>query len=179
MKLIESINVYKGFLKVFLNTYEVGEQTLTREILERGDSVAALVYNLDTHLYYFVSQPRPATFNKGVDSDNFIEVIAGMIDEGETPEQAIVREVKEELGFQNVINCNKIGEFFLSPGGCSEKLHLFSIGVTNKNKIETSGVDDENIKTVTMTFEELKHFIFDDAKSIIAQQYELINFLNY
>lgn len=176
MKLIESLNVYKGFLKVFKNTYQVGKQTLTREVLERGDSVAAIVYNISTGLYYFVSQPRPATFGKTQDPVNFIEVIAGMIDEDETPEQAIIREVKEELGFQSIVHNRKIGEFFLSPGGCSEKLHLFSIGVTNKNKIETSGVDDENIKTVTMTPNELKHFIFGDAKSIIAQQYELLNF---
>lgn len=173
MELIESTNVYKGFLKVFKNTYKVREQTLTREILERGDSVAALVYNLDTHLYYFVSQPRPATFNKGVDSDNFIEVIAGMIDEGETPEQAIVREVEEELGFQSIIHNYKIGEFFLSPGGCTERLHLFNIMVNNKDKVETSGVGDESIKTITMFSEQLRNFVFFDAKTIIAQQYAL------
>lgn len=170
MNLIESTLKYDGFLKVFTNTYQTGTQKIVREVLERGDAVAALVYNLDDELYYLVSQPRPATFNKVVDAENFVEVIAGMIDKDEIGWEAIVREITEELGFKEFVDVIFLKVFFPSPGGCSEKVYLYYVEVTNEGKIETNGVGDENIRTVTFTKEELLQKEFFDAKTIIAIQ---------
>lgn len=171
MKLIKQELVHNGFLKVFKNTYQTEKQTLTREVLERGNSVAALVYNLNTSLYYLVSQPRPATFNDTENPDDFVEVIAGMIDKDETPWCAIIREIEEELGFADFKDVIFISKFFPSPGGCSEKIYLFYVEVTDEGKVETNGTEDENIKTATFTREELENQEFYDAKTIIAVQY--------
>lgn len=177
MKKLNSELVYDGFLKVFKNTYQTGEQTLIREVLERRDCVAAVVYNEDDGLFYFVSQPRPATFGKVIDPDNFIEIIAGVIDEGETPEQAMKREIEEELGFTDIVSIDEIATFFLSPGGCSELCTLFTCKVTNKGKVETNGVEDENIKVITVSSQNIREIPLGDAKTVIGMFYYFLTML--
>lgn len=178
MELLDSTLVYDGFLKVFKNTYQTGDQTLVREVLERRDCVAAMVYNEDDNLFYFVSQPRPATFGKVIDPDNVIEIIAGVIDEGETAEQAMVREIREELGFTDVVSIDKCGQFFLSPGGCTELCTFFVCKVTNNGKEETNGIEDENIKVIAVSPQNLREIPLADAKTVIGVFYYFLTMLS-
>ena len=68
------------------------------------------------------------------------EFVAGMIDDGETPEEAAIREIKEETGFV-VDNIKSLGSFYPSFGATDEMIYLFYArctlnGKTNKELTE-------------------------------------------
>ncbi len=61
------------------------------------------------------------------------EFAAGIIDEGELPEEAAVREIREETGFI-VDEIKSLGEFYPSFGATDEKIYLFYAKCTAKNE---------------------------------------------
>src|SRR6185369_17825723 len=90
--------------------------------LERGDSVAILVFNQTTKKLILINQFRYPTYKN---NDGWIiETIAGMIDPGETPEQSARREVQEETGL-DIDAFEYIATFYPSPGGSSERIILY------------------------------------------------------
>ena len=91
-----------------------------RLVLERGDSVAALLVDGDTA--WLVEQFRVATHQHG--DGWLLELAAGIIGKDETPESALRREVVEETGFE-LGSLEHLGRFYLSPGACSERVDLF------------------------------------------------------
>ena len=77
-----------------------------RLVFERGDAVAALLYEPDTHSVIMVDQFKVPTLiarrrDNPATTDGWItEAVAGMIDQGETAEEAIIRETLEETGYR-------------------------------------------------------------------------------
>src|SRR5271165_4623975 len=84
-------------------------RTIKRLNFERGDSVAALVLNKGTNKILMVNQFKYPTLSKG--PGWITEVVAGMVEVGEKPEDAIRREVTEEMGY-TICNLEKIAEFY-------------------------------------------------------------------
>lgn len=107
-----------------------------RLVFERGDSVAAVVVHRESHSLLFTEQFRFPTLGKG--SGWLLEVIAGMIDSGESPEAALRREIEEELGFA-VARLEPISTFFVSPGGSSERIWLYYAEVTDSGRLSAGG----------------------------------------
>lgn len=90
---------------------------------------------------------------------NLITIITGRIDEGETPEQAAIRELKEEAGYEVLESQLKsIGEVILGKqSNCSEK--LFSVDLTDvpEGEITTDGtIHEKNSRNYWVPFEILK-----------------------
>lgn len=96
-EVIKTEEIYKGFVSLRKDTIEhetyAGEYVqITREIIEGGDSVSGIIMNIHKQEIYLVEQYRATV------DDWTTEAVAGMIDEGETPDQAFAREAQEELG---------------------------------------------------------------------------------
>ena len=88
-----------------------------------GHSVSAICYNKKEKIFYFIKQFRPNYYL----SKNKIfplEIVAGGIDSNENPRQAIIREIKEEIGVKP-ISVNKICSLHVAPDCLDEITHLF------------------------------------------------------
>src|SRR5688572_10147660 len=95
---------------------------------ERGDGVAAILFNRDSRRVILIEQFRYPTYEKG--PGWVVEAIAGMLEEGEEPEEAMRRELPEEVGYQ-VDQLRHISTFYVSPGGSSERIFLYYAEVGN------------------------------------------------
>ncbi|GCE08685.1 NUDIX domain-containing protein [Dictyobacter aurantiacus] len=146
-----------------------------RLVLERGDAVAALLVNTNTRKVLMTNQFRYPTWGKG--PGWLHEVVAGMIDENEQPEDAVRREIHEEIGYQ-VHELTPIATFYVSPGGSSERIFLFYAEVTSADRISNGGGlanEHEDIELIEVSFDELwdvlKRGEIRDAKTLIAVQW--------
>lgn len=134
------------------------------ECMERGDSVCAIVYHPEKEKYLLVKQFRVGA--KKV----LVELVAGMVDKGDkSHEEAIKREIEEELGYEVIAGSMRLlYDFYSTPGACSEKMFLYYAEV-DKQKNNGGGVDDEEIEIIEYTADELLDISqFEDAKTIMA-----------
>lgn len=120
-------------------------KVLHREIFERdADAVAILPFDPETQEVVLIEQFRPGALKDPV-SPWLIEIVAGMIDEGETELQAAVRELKEESGIEVVPDdLHYINAVYPSPGGCSERVTLYIGKVHADHLLNKGGLDNEN-----------------------------------
>lgn len=150
---------------------------LRRLVFERGDSVAATVLHRESGKLLFAEQLRAPALDKA--GGWLVEVMAGMIDHGESPEQALHRELEEEFGFR-AESVEKIATFFLSPGGSSERIWLYHVEVSDSGRVSAGGglaSEHEDIRIVRMTIDQARAALRDgrwiDAKTIIGLQWLL------
>ncbi len=162
--------VSSGFLKLDSITYQRGEKEFKREIIHRGDAVAALLYNTDTSKYVFVKQFRP-----GVGAE-IVEIIAGTMDvDGESAEKCISREITEETGYV-MTACKLICSSHSSPGSLTEKIHIFQAITDGTKTSNGGGIGDEAIEIVEYTIPEINQnfgTLSQDLKTFIALYYEM------
>jgi ADP-ribose pyrophosphatase len=141
--------------------------------LERGNSVAILVFNRSTEKLILISQFRYPTYQNN--HGWTIEAIAGIVDPGETPEESARRELQEETGL-NINLFEHIATFYPSPGGSSEQIYLYYSEVSGEQAKykETGGLlaSGEDIKVIEFTLAEalakIKTRDILDAKTIIG-----------
>ncbi|MCB1875312.1 MAG: NUDIX domain-containing protein [Chromatiales bacterium] len=120
---------YQGFFRV--NRYRLRHslfgggwsEPMMRELLERGHAVAVLLYDPLRDEVVLVEQFRIGALDLE-DGAWMLEVVMGIIDDGESLEEVAVRESIEEAGCE-IRRMEFIADFVLSPGGCSERMYLF------------------------------------------------------
>jgi nudix-type nucleoside diphosphatase (YffH/AdpP family) len=132
-----------------------------RLVFERGDTVAAVLYEPDTQTVIMVDQFKVPTLiarrrDNPATTDGWItEAVAGMIDPGETAEEAIIRETLEETGYR-ISKPELICKFFSSPGGTSERVFLYFSEVSEVDRVgEGGGVPGEDVRVVRRSAHEL------------------------
>jgi nudix-type nucleoside diphosphatase (YffH/AdpP family) len=150
-----------------------------RLVFERGDAVAVLLFDANARAAVLVEQFRPPTLiarrrDDPASTDGWIvELVAGMIDEGETAEQAAVREVLEETGYR-IANPRPIGKFFSSPGGSDERFFLYFARIGEAQREGNGGgiAGEEDIKVFQLgaddLFDQLAQGAIEDPKLAIA-----------
>ncbi|HEY7297459.1 MAG TPA: NUDIX domain-containing protein [Xanthobacteraceae bacterium] len=138
---------------------------------ERGDSAAALLIDPRAGVVYLTEQFKYPAYKKA--GGWLIDVVAGMLDAGETPEAAVRREIVEESGFE-ADALEPIATFFVSPGGSSERIHLYCATVRGGPPRSGGGLasEHEDIKVIAWSFDEfltkLRAGELQDAKALIA-----------
>jgi nudix-type nucleoside diphosphatase (YffH/AdpP family) len=153
--------------------------TQKREVYDRGNGAAILLYNTQQKTVILTRQFRLPTYLNGNETGMMIEVCAGLLDE-DHPEQCIIRETEEETGYR-LTKVTKIMETYMSPGAVTEILYLF-VGEYNESmKVSDGGGaehEEENIDVMEMTYDEAYAMIesgeITDAKTIMLLQYAKI-----
>lgn len=129
VKLIDAQIAYKGFFEIdvfklqFRRFNGQWSETITREIFERGQSVAVLPYDPVRDEVILIRQFLPGAWATGRPCF-VLQIIAGTVGKDETPEQVAVREAEEEAGCA-INTLVKAASFLPSPGGGSEVIHVF------------------------------------------------------
>jgi ADP-ribose pyrophosphatase len=169
--------VFDGFFRVeeALVSYEDAKGHMVGPVprlsLERGDSVAAVVFHRERRRVILTNQFRYPTNAKG--PGWLTELPAGMIDDSESPENAIRREVREECGYE-VERLDPIATFYLSPGGSSERIILYYAEVGEASRVSPGGGTDEG-ESIEVTEARVDDLIRDamaggaaDAKTLVG-----------
>ncbi|MBC3764865.1 ADP-ribose diphosphatase [Neptunicella marina] len=177
--------VYQGFFK--LDEYRFKHRLfdggwsreVRREIYQRSDAIAVLPVDFKHNRLILIEQLRIGAVNR-VNSPWLLECIAGMIEPGEDIEQVCHREAMEEAGIK-LHKLHKALSYFSSPGGTTEKLHVYVAEVDSSTASGIHGLDDENedilVHSVDINdaFELLEQGKIDNASTVIALQWLAIN----
>ncbi|MFV5684485.1 GDP-mannose pyrophosphatase NudK [Flavobacterium sp. GB2R13] len=153
--------------------------TQKREVYDRGNGAAILLYNTQQKTVILTRQFRLPSYLNGNENGMMIEVCAGLLDE-DHPEQCIIRETEEETGYR-ITKVDKIMETYMSPGAVTEILYLFVGEYDESMKVSDGGGvehEEENIDVLEMTYDEAYAMIesgeIKDAKTIMLLQYAKI-----
>jgi len=163
-ELIKRDYIHRGRVLDFslstFNTAEKGEVTL--EIVHHNGGAGALPLFEDGTVA-LVRQWRYSINRYS------LEIAAGRIEKGQSPEEAARRELEEEVGYR-AKNFQKVSEFLVAPGYCEERIYTYL--ATDLEKSMQHLDDDEEIDVVRMPLAEaiakVQSGEIDDAKSIIT-----------
>lgn len=161
---LESTVHYEGtILKLRKDQVQMPNGRLTvREVVEHSDSVCMVPLDDDGNVL-LVRQYRKPT------ESALLELPAGGIEEGETPEQAAMRELQEEVS--HVAGSLKpLAGFWLAPGWCDEYMYAFLATDLRPSDLEQDY--DEIVETrrvpLAQTLDLIGNGEICDAKSIAA-----------
>ena len=141
-------SLYQGFLgldkcRLRYQLFKGGwSNTVERELLKRSDAVAVLLYDPERDAVVLVEQ-----FRVGALQDEagpwMLELVAGIFDGDESPEQVASRESLEEAACE--LTCiERLYRFYPSPGACTEQIHLLLARVDASKAGGVHGLASEN-----------------------------------
>ena len=148
-----------------------------KEVYDHGNATAALLYNKAKRTIILTKQFRLPTYLNGNPSGMLLEACAGLIDDNESPEETIKREIKEETGY-SITAVKKVYEAYTSAGSLTEMLYLYIAEYDEGQKVSKGGgleEEGEEIKIVEMNFDQALALMdqgeIKDAKTLILLQY--------
>ncbi|MBT3363791.1 MAG: NUDIX hydrolase [Chloroflexi bacterium] len=163
-KTIETKNIYQGrIISVKDDTVLLPNGSTThREIVEHADVVAIVALDENDNVLLVKQYRKPV-------EKALLEIPAGGIEAGETPDDSAKRELQEEIGYLPG-RMERIGGVYASPGYCNEFLYLYLATDLIESKLK--GDDDENIEIIRAPLTEIPQMIASgqicDAKSVAA-----------
>lgn len=185
VEILEQNTVYQGFFRMEKyrlrhSLYAGGMSgTMSRELFERGHAAAALLYDPQRDEVLLLEQFRIGAL-EAPGGPWLVEIVAGMIDEGETPEQVVAREAIEEAGCA-VSELAFVCDYLVSPGGTSERISLYvaRIDASAEGGIHGLAEEGEDIRVFRVAFDQawawLEQGIINSASPIIALQWLRMN----
>ena len=182
VEVLETVRDYDGFYKIDRVRYRFerfdGAMSVpvTRLVFERGDSVCVLPYDPAKDAVLLIQQFRyPAYVRNG--PGWLWEIIAGIQDRGRDRIAVAHAELMEEAGY-GVDDLVPITQFYLSPGGSSERIFFYLAYVSPANHVHAGGglaEENEDISVSVVPFREAMNMIDSgtiiDAKTIVALQW--------
>lgn len=166
VNILKKETAYNGFLSITRVTLEhslfAGGMSgpVVREVLERGHSVAVLIRDPVADEVVLVEQFRIGA----VESENpwLTELVAGVIEPGEQPEDVARREALEESGAE-VSTLEFITHYYCSVGGSTETTIIFyaEIDAENVGGIHGVATENEDIRVIKMPTPEFINMLED------------------
>ncbi len=163
-RLIESTRVFKGLIfdvdrdRLLL---EDGRETV-REVVRHSGGAGGLPIFADGRVALVRQYRHPA-------GRELLEIPAGKIEEGESPDECARREIEAETGARPG-KMEKIAEFYSTPGFCEEKLYVFL--ATGLEPASQDLDDDEALDVVYLSLDEAialaRKGEIEDSKTLIA-----------
>ena len=181
VEIIARETLYSGFFSMDLyrfrhrlfNGQMSGE--IRREIFERGHAAVLLPFDPVRDEVVLIEQIRIAAYDVSP-SPWLLEMVAGMIEEGETVEDVARREAQEEAGL--VVGRTKpVLSYLASPGGTSERLSIMvgEVDATTAEGIHGLADENEDIRVHVVSREQAYQWVeegsIDNAASVIALQW--------
>ncbi len=184
-EILEQETAYAGFFRLL--RYRLRHRlfngdwspVLVRELFERGHAAAVLPYDPVTDRVLMIEQFRIGAL-AAPGGPWLLEIVAGIIDPGEIPEEVVRRETVEETGcrLQRVV---PICEYHVSPGGTSERISLFcgQVDTSQAGGVHGKAEEGEDIRVVVMSaadaLAKLHAGQITSAAPLIALQWLLCN----
>ena len=161
---IESKDIYQGrIVKLRVDTVKLPSgRTTTREIVEHEDAVCVVPIDENNNVL-MVRQYRKAA------RLNLLEVPAGGVEAGESPEETVLRELQEEVSVTSG-SLRKLSGFWVSPGWATEFMHAYL--ATDLTPASLPADDDEYISVERVPLDSIPGLIesgeIQDSKSIAS-----------
>ena len=159
--------VYKGFFSVeehdlsYRKFNNQQSSILTRSAMISSDAVIVLPYDPVNDRILLIEQFRSGPYVKGDKNPWVLEPIAGLIDEGETPESAGIREAQEEAHLE-IKRLELVARSYPSPGISTEFFHQY-IGIVelldSSDLIAGLSSENEDIRSHIFEYEQFFEMI--------------------
>lgn len=184
-EIVERVTRYQGFFTIAVlrlrhALFRGGwSEVLTRELFERGDSVAVIPYDPMQDRVVLIEQFRVGALRPG-EHPWLLEIVAGVVEAGESPEQVARREAMEEAGCA-IRHLLRVGSFYPSPGGSSEKITLYCgiVDSTGLGGIHGLAEEAEDIRARVVEFAEVQGMLergdINSALPYMGLQWLLLN----
>ncbi|MBI3196775.1 MAG: NUDIX domain-containing protein [Rhodospirillales bacterium] len=180
-ELVDHVTAFQGYFKVgryfFRHSLHQGGQSpvISREVFERGHAAGVLPYDPLRDEVVLIRQFRAGLYAAGRHPWGW-ESVAGIIEDGETPEQVVRREAVEEAGLK-VGDLIPIHNLMLSPGAMSESCTLFlgRVDSTAAGGVFGLASEGENILVKVVPFAEARAMLdrgeIENAAAVVALQW--------
>ena len=181
VELVDHVVAFQGYFRVgryfFRHGLYQGGQSgvLRREVFERGQAAAVLPYDPRRDEVVLIRQFRAGAYVAGRHPWTW-EIVAGIVEDGETPEALVRREAVEEAALE-IRDVVPVHDVILSPGACSEGCAIFvgHVDTTSAGGVFGLESEGENILVKVLSFAEarsmLEHGEIGNAIGVIALQW--------
>ena len=136
--------------------------TAAREIVEHSHAVCIVPVDEQGNVVLVRQYRKPV-------EEALLEVPAGSVEEGEVSEDAVLRELQEEIGY-TAGNLLHLSSFWVAPGWATEFMHAYLATELTPSRLEAD--EDENIEVVRLPFDQavamFKTGEIKDGKTIAA-----------
>lgn len=181
VEIVEQRTCYQGFFRLEQyrlrhRLYDGGMSPLLgRELFERGHAAAVLPYDPVLDRVVLLEQFRIGALT-APGGPWLLEIVAGIIEPGESAAEVVRREMLEEAGC-TLLALEPISEYLVSPGGTSERISLYCgwVDAAGAGGIHGLAAEGEDIRVSTVSFDEAWALLsagrINSASPIIALQW--------
>ncbi|EKT58178.1 ADP-ribose diphosphatase [Providencia burhodogranariea] len=186
VEIISKRKLFNGFFQMVEyrfrhRLFEGGwSQEITREVFERGHAGVILPYDPKTDNVVLIEQIRLPAIETS-ETPWLLEAIAGIIEPNETALNVIHREADEEAGLV-IGRTEKALSYLSSPGGTSERMHVYvgEVDSTQASGIHGLKSENEDIRVHVVSREQAYQWVedgvIDNAATVIVIQWLQLNF---